>query len=75
MISGNKIWNGSALEQGRFSIENGMIAETTGGKTDVFFDDLAVFPGFADVHVHFREPGFSYKETIGTGSMAAAKGA
>ena len=34
----------------------------------------AVFPGFCDVHVHFREPGFSYKETIRTGSMAAAHG-
>ncbi len=33
-----------------------------------------VFPGFCDVHVHFREPGFSYKETIETGSKAAAKG-
>ena len=33
-----------------------------------------VFPGFCDVHVHFREPGFSYKETIVTGSMAAARG-
>ncbi len=33
-----------------------------------------VFPGFCDVHVHFREPGFSYKETIKTGSLAAAKG-
>lgn len=31
-------------------------------------------PGFIDVHVHFREPGFSYKETIVTGSKAAAKG-
>ena len=34
----------------------------------------AVFPGFVDVHVHFREPGFSYKETIATGSRAAAHG-
>lgn len=33
-----------------------------------------VFPGFCDVHVHFREPGFSYKETIATGSAAAAHG-
>ncbi len=33
-----------------------------------------VFPGFCDVHVHFREPGFSYKETIATGSRAAARG-
>ncbi len=34
----------------------------------------AVFPGFCDVHVHFREPGFSYKETIRTGSLSAARG-
>ena len=33
-----------------------------------------VFPGFCDVHVHFREPGFSYKETIASGSAAAARG-
>jgi len=33
-----------------------------------------IFPGFCDVHVHFREPGFSYKETIVTGSRAAARG-
>ena len=35
---------------------------------------FTVFPGFCDVHVHFREPGFSYKETIRSGSMAAARG-
>ena len=40
-------------------------------KTD---DKYIRFPGFCDVHVHFREPGFSYKETIGTGSRAAAAG-
>ena len=33
-----------------------------------------IFPGFCDVHVHFREPGFSYKETILSGSLAAARG-
>ena len=36
--------------------------------------EYAVFPGFCDVHVHFREPGFSYKETIFSGSRAAAHG-
>ena len=35
---------------------------------------FTVFPGFCDVHVHFREPGFSYKETIATGTRAAARG-
>ena len=56
-------------------------------KADQFFigDDCAVLgclnkneyvllPGFCDVHVHFREPGFSYKETISSGSHAAARG-
>lgn len=42
--------------------------------TDVSFSDVSVFPAFCDVHVHFREPGFSYKETIRTGSLAAAHG-
>ena len=36
--------------------------------------NYVVFPGFCDVHVHFREPGFSYKETIATGSASAARG-
>ena len=36
--------------------------------------EFVIFPGFCDVHVHFREPGFSYKETIATGSRAAARG-
>ena len=34
--------------------------------------EYVMFPGFCDVHVHFREPGFSYKETIATGAAAAA---
>ncbi len=37
-------------------------------------DEYVVFPGFCDVHVHFREPGFSYKETIATGCASAARG-
>ena len=38
------------------------------------YQNCIIFPGFCDVHVHFREPGFSYKETIKSGSMAAAHG-
>jgi dihydroorotase-like cyclic amidohydrolase len=43
---------------------------------DLFSNDkeYVVFPGFCDVHVHFREPGFSYKETVATGTAAAARG-
>ncbi len=58
-------------------------AETAVGACDVslfgdfnslFDSKYVVFPGFCDVHVHFREPGFSYKETISSGSRAAAAG-
>ena len=38
------------------------------------FNNVYVLPAFCDVHVHFREPGFFYKETIKTGSRAAARG-
>lgn len=37
-------------------------------------ENLLVIPGLSDVHVHFREPGFEYKETIETGSKAAGRG-
>lgn len=60
-------------EGGSVSIEgssvcpgNGVFAGSSG--------NMVLLPGFADVHVHLREPGFSYKETIKTGSKAAAKG-
>lgn len=44
------------------------------GLSDFDSPNIVVFPGFCDVHVHFREPGFSYKETIASGSRAAAGG-
>lgn len=56
---------------GRF-VSVSPVAPTVGEVFD--FSDRFLFPGFTDVHVHFREPGFSYKETIRTGSMAAAAG-
>ena len=47
-----------------------------GGACDTVFEfnNCAVFPGFIDVHVHLREPGFSYKETVETGTKACAHG-
>ena len=56
--------------------ENAFFAEVSSAEEGLVrdFSKYAVFPGFCDVHVHFREPGFSYKETIRTGSMASAKG-
>ena len=59
-------------------IDNGIIVSIGGGTysdATVFdFDNCYILPGFADVHVHLREPGFSYKETIKTGTQACARG-
>lgn len=60
-------------------IENGKIA-AIGEHLDQNVDEIidgkgnVVAPGFVDVHVHLREPGFEHKETIATGSQSAAKG-
>lgn len=57
------------------SFTQGLVSFLCGGELGAFNSPrFAVFPGFCDVHVHFREPGFSYKETIATGSRAAARG-
>ena len=45
-----------------------------GGLSPVISKKYIIMPGLCDVHVHFREPGFSYKETIASGSAAAAHG-
>lgn len=63
-------------------VQNGTIAEISPAvdaslfpKAEVFdLNNCFLFPGLVDVHVHFREPGFLYKETIQTGSRAAAHG-
>ncbi len=60
-------------------IDNGTIVSigqdlTVSDATVISAKGLTVFPGFTDVHVHLREPGFSYKETVASGTLAAAKG-
>ena len=50
------------------------IGDTTAAFSSLNTDEYTILPGFCDVHVHFREPGFSYKETIRSGSLAAAHG-
>lgn len=67
------------LYAGEIFIEDGKIA-AVGEKLNVQADEIIdgkgymVSPGFVDVHVHLREPGFEHKETIETGSLSAAKG-
>jgi dihydroorotase len=60
-------------------VNNGKIEKTGKSISDkdakiIDAKGMAVMPGFIDMHVHFREPGYEYKETIETGSRAAAKG-
>ena len=55
-------------------IDEHLISAVLSGSTVFSSDNIAIFPGFCDVHVHFREPGFSYKETVKTGSLSAANG-
>lgn len=60
-------------------VEDGIISEVkadiaTDNHTVIDITGCFIMPGLVDLHVHFREPGFEYKETIKTGAMAAAKG-
>ena len=59
-------------------VENGIVVSIGSGTVsdaEVYdFNNCYIFPGFADVHVHLREPGFSYKETIKSGTQACARG-
>ncbi len=67
-------WNGN-WEQRDIAIRDGIVVSALETPDVVFsLDKCYIFPGFTDVHVHFREPGFSYKETIASGSAAAARG-
>ena len=43
-------------------------------ENSIVIDNMAILPGFCDVHIHLREPGFSYKETIKSGTLASARG-
>ena len=68
-----------AFADGRFSpsdiaIDGGKIVSISPAKAPLVDNPLYAMPGFTDVHVHLREPGFSYKETIATGTRAAARG-
>ena len=60
-------------------VENGIISKIEKSITDnadkiINAEGNWVTPGFIDVHVHLREPGYEYKETIATGTRSAAKG-
>ena len=78
LIRGAEIYTGSGFNKKDILLDNGIIAEISAGispdcaEVVYNFQNSYVFPGFKDVHVHLREPGFSYKETVKTGTLAAA---
>lgn len=80
LIKGASIYQKGTFKRADVFICDGIIAEigdnlpSVDNAQIISCPDCFVFPGFADVHVHFREPGFSYKETIKNGSLTAAKG-
>ena len=80
LLKNAMLFAGGALRPAEVLVREGRIvsiADTLEAPVSAQVIDLhkaAVFPGFVDVHVHLREPGFSYKETIRTGTRAAARG-
>lgn len=75
--NGRRLIQGNELEAVDIAIEDGYITELGEGLTGDKYIDLEgkfVTGGLVDIHVHFREPGFTDKETIHTGSLAAARG-
>ena len=73
-LKGNVFINGK-FEKRDIFVSNGVVS-FEGNSEFVFenYDNLYIFPGLIDVHVHLREPGFSYKETIKSGTSAAVAG-
>ena len=80
LIKNARVYKGGKFEKSDVLIKNSKIHSlgisiSCDGADRVFdfMDKYFLFPGFVDVHVHLRQPGFSYKETIKTGTMAGAK--
>ena len=79
IFSGATVYTENGFINADILVDNGSIVSVGksldfSGCTVVDCSNKYIFPGFTDVHVHFREPGFSYKETIKSGSYAAARG-
>ena len=80
VLKGGTVACGSGTYTGDILIRDGRIvsilkdAEIAPGTEVIDVSGLIVVPGFVDIHVHFREPGFTAKETVRTGSLAAARG-
>lgn len=77
VIKGANVYLDNSFKKADLLIDDGKmsIVSDCSSFAEIYdFGGCYVFPGFIDVHVHLREPGFFYKETIETGTMAAARG-
>ncbi len=75
MLKSKKLYKDGFLSSLPLFIDDGVVVSEFEGAADIVdFSDYYILPGFADVHVHLREPGFSYKETIKSGTAASARG-
>lgn len=79
LLTGGAVFLDGAFHKRDVLISQGRIVSVSpslsrGGVSVVALEDLFLVPGFVDVHVHLREPGFSHKETIASGTAAAAAG-
>ena len=68
------VYQQGAMQNKSVSVSNGGTVCFSSPVADVSNGSFLLIPGLVDVHVHLREPGFSYKETIASGTHAAAKG-
>ena len=79
VLKGAYVYVNNHLSKADMLLHNGLIVDISPvvdcSDAEVLnFDNCVIFPGFVDVHVHLREPGFSFKETIAGGTAAAAAG-
>ena len=80
LISGAKVWMDGAFVQRDVLVEDGRVVEISDHiqpREEIRVVDgtgKMLLPGLVDLHVHLREPGYGYKETIATGTRAAARG-
>ena len=80
LLKNAQVFTNNEFKKRDIAIENNYISniapsiQTAGFESIYNLNNLYIFPGLIDVHTHLREPGFLYKETIETGSMAAARG-
>ena len=73
-LNKSRVYGDFALCDGRLVSLDSLEKSVIDGKDTVTFNNCLILPGFCDVHVHFREPGFLYKEDVFTGSSSAAAG-